>query len=168
MAKRVLNESITYQGSNVRMTIKAEPITFELDPIVVGEEPAHAMRDAIADGIRAITASASTATQVYRDKARKAVARGAAWATERYEGRAAPTGSRLFNASGELANGVQLQRTAQGYEVTAPHLDPHGGDAASMVERLRSLVAALRDPFSDPRVMAAVEKALAKVATVTR
>jgi hypothetical protein len=52
MTKEILDESGTREIGGSTVTIKAEPLEFELDPHVLGAEPAQAIADSVSRGIR--------------------------------------------------------------------------------------------------------------------
>lgn len=173
----VINEGLTERqrttgaGTKSRYTIevKSEPILHELNEEQLGKGPAEAIAEAIRNGIKSITEFAKPTTLRQRDAAKRALERGAAWAKRRYAGgrtgQKAPSGSvRLFNDSGRLADGVVAQQNvsegAWTINVTANRLDPSTfksrEDFVSMVDRLRSMVPAMRDPTAVPAVREAI------------
>lgn len=170
MEKRItINESFSGPG----FTVKAEPIEHVFDDDKLGEGPAKALAKLVSEQIKAITETASGATIAARERGRRALARGAGWAVERYRGRA-PTGSRrLFNDSGTFADLVAQLAAGVWQVVTAGNrLDqPRFGDAADfadMMRRLRELVPALRAPLEQPEVRKAVETEVAAMIKVGR
>lgn len=169
-----INESFEAKGAHSSVTVKAEPIEHTFDEDALGKGPAQAIAQAIRDGIKAITQQASAATIVKRREAAKALARGAAWAVERYRGRP-PTGSTaLFNDSGRLADIVVSLVSGEWMIATQPdRLNPQKLDEGAtgvqrMIERLRELVPALRDPLADGRVRRAIEDAARSIIRVRR
>jgi hypothetical protein len=154
----VIDESTTIHTDRVRITFTAEPLEVELDAAAIVSGPARALRDAIAEGIRAIAVSIAPATKVYREKAARALKRGAPWAVARFGTRTPGASDRLFNDSGALADSLSVDQDGKGYDVgTTRDLEPPG--AGSLYERLIQLVPALRDPFSSSRVNRALESA---------
>jgi hypothetical protein len=114
-----------------------------MSEVTLGEGPAHAIAAAIARGIRSITEAASPATQRRR----------------RGEGRAGP---HLFNDTGRLAAGIDAVASGDEWRV-APPPDRLTGDPSTvgrLVERLRELVPALRQPLDEPAVRRAIEQTL--------
>ncbi len=91
---------------------------------------------------------------LYREKARKAFARGARWALDRYDSPPG-IGDTMFNDSGALANDVEVAATGDSYQISVPgRLQAEGG--GDLTEQLAELVPALDDPFSDAGVADAV------------
>lgn len=160
MVERIrINEPRTVVAGKVTVTTRSRPIEHVFDEPALGESVARAIRDAIAEGIRAISQVATPATLKFRAAARRAVARGAPWAEARYPGGREPAESdRLFNDSGELAGDLQLEQANGAWQVAAPadRGDPPGSSATSMFERLRALVPALANPLDHPKVQAAI------------
>lgn len=167
----------TGNGTKSRYTfsIKSEPIFVNLDPFALGAGPAAAIRDEISNGIKNISEVASPATLLKRKYAANAMEKGSRWAMKRYGGgRTGPTppnqSDRLFNDSGRLAGGVFVRQNTQEkswtVNVPANRLDPstfkNQASFVGMVERLRSLVPALRDPFT-PKVDEAIRVAVTEV-----
>lgn len=163
-----INRSRTISAGRVTIEVLGDPIEHNLDELELGAGVAAAIRDAITAGIRGISTAVAPATLVYREKARRAVERGAAWALDRYAGGGTPgSGSTLFNDSEELAAGVAVRATVDGYEVTVPSdrlaAELPGSAPGSVIGRLVASVQALRDPFSVSTVMAAVEASWSKL-----
>lgn len=160
-----INEPRTVRAGRFEINVRSRPLEFNLDPIAIAEGPARALRDAIAAGIRAITQSVAPATLRYRAEARRALARGAGWALERFGRSGAPDGDRLFQGSGELAAHLEVRGSGDGFQIVAPsdRLDAPGTTAAALLERLAELVPALRDPFSNETLRAAIAEAWASV-----
>ena len=171
MAKIRLNEPRSVRAGGVSIETTGDVI--ELDTSVdLVSGAATALRDAIAAGIRGISASVSPATLVYREKAKRAFERGAAWAVARYGGGREPgSSSRLFNDSGELAAGIGVTVGPDGASVTVPADrlgDLPGAPPGSTLERLRTLVPALAAPLDVPGVREAIAAAWARLVTLTR
>lgn len=169
-----LDESRRATPGRASVEVVADELVHDFDEMAIGHEPALAIRDAIREGIQGIGQRASAATVEYRERARAALARGAAWAVKRYAGRRPGQSDRLFNDSGALAD-LEVEQGRDGaWDVVAPpnrDATPEtftGGAFAEMLERLRRLVPALRDPLSDPRVVRAIEASAARVVRVRR
>lgn len=172
--KITINESFEARGEYTSVSCKAEPIEHTFDAAKLGEGPARAIAKTISDGIKAITASASSATVKRRASARAALARGATWAVERYSGGApgAASSSRLFNDSGALAHITATLGAGADWAIAtvSNRLDPStldGGAAAlaELLERLVELVPALRDPLSVASVQDAIEQTWSQIFT---
>lgn len=164
MATKTIDSSRTTSAGRFGMTVRAQPLTVELDPMVLAAGAAAALRDAIAAGIRNITQTVAPATMVYREKARKAFARGARWALDRYDS-APGIGDAMFNDSGELASDVELAAGDGSYQISVPgRLQAEGG--GDLTEQLADLVPVLQDPFSDAGVADAADEAANMMVTV--
>ncbi len=165
----------TSNGTKSRYTlsVSSEPVFHRFDPTKLGEGPALAIRAAIADGIKAISTSASPGTILRRKSAERAIERGAPHAVRRYSG--GRTGSttpgrsdKLFNDSLRLVEGLFVrQNPAENnwtINVPANRLDPstfkERSDFIAMVDRLRDLVPALRNPLSLPAVKRAIDASI--------
>jgi hypothetical protein len=163
-----INQSRTINAGRVTVEVLGDPIEHNLDELELGAGVAAALAAAIAAGIKGISQAVSPATLVYREKARRAVERGAAWALERYAGGGTPgSGSTLFNDSEELAAGVAVRAASDGYEITVPSdrlgADLPGSAPGSVIGRLVAAVQALRDPFSVSTVRSAIEASWSKL-----
>lgn len=146
--KITINAPPSVRAGRFRVEIESEPITHDFDEAALGEGPARAIAAAIAEGIRAITEPAAAATI----RARRA---------------AGILSTRLFNATGKLARGIDAIARGEAWSINAP-ADRLGGDreGAELLERLRELVGALRDPLGEPRVRAAIEASLERMIQV--
>jgi hypothetical protein len=164
MAIKTIDSSRTVNTGRFTMSVRAQPLNVELDPMVLAAGGAAALRDAIAAGIRNIAQTVAPATMVYREKARKAFARGARWALDRYDSPPG-IGDTMFNDSGELANDVELAAGDDSYEISVPgRLQAEGG--GDLTEQLAELVPVLDDPFSDTGVADAADEAANAMVTV--
>lgn len=170
-----LNETREVRGRNCSIETKDDGLEHTFDEAELAAGPAAAIRTAISDGIKAIREQASPATIARRKRAREALARGEAWAVERYAGRRPGATDRLFNDSGTLADGLKVVPQADGsMAITAPPnrgdnpTDFTGSEMSQMAQKLVELVPALKDPTADPKVRAAIEASAAKVVTVRR
>lgn len=168
----------TSAGTKSRYTVevKAEPLVHEFSEEKLGEGPATAIAQAIRDQIKAIGQIAKPATLLARQVGKRALERGARWATERYAGGRTgakpPSGAvRLFNDSGRLADSVVARQNPKErnwtVNVAANRLDPSTfksqADLVAMYERLRELVPALKDPLSVDTVVRAIERGIRDV-----
>jgi hypothetical protein len=145
--------------SRYTVTIAAEAIVHNFDPVALGMAPAQAIAKVIRDRIRDIAELAKPATIQRRQQAAKSLAAGSNFDRTRYTG--GRTGSkppnqtsRLFNDSGRLADGIHARPNLErGKEqlanwtinVPANRLNPSTGwnDASkfqAMVARLQTLV----------------------------
>jgi hypothetical protein len=156
---------------HVTISFKSEPIAVHLDPVALGRPVAVAIRDAISEGIKRIGEAASESTLYKRALASSAFTRGAAWAQRKYSGgrigpKAPNQTEKAFNDSGRLADGITVNPNPKegGFTLNAPvnRLDPSGFSSMAafnrMVERLISLVPALRAPLDEPSVKEAIER----------
>jgi hypothetical protein len=144
------------------VTIKSEPLLVNTNPRALSKGPATAMAELLKQRIKDITAQAAPATIAARQRAAKAVAAGASWATRRYSGgrlgvKAPGQSDRLFNDSGRFADSIAVGATGSGWtiNVAANRLDPStldGGQAGlvKVMERLRQYV----PEWGDARMMA--------------
>lgn len=145
MTKVRIGQSFEARGAHSSVSCTAEGIEVELDEMTLAQRPARALLEAIVTGIRAISEAAAPATLKRR-------------------ARAGITGSRLFNASGRLAEllGLRADTASKSYDITAPpdRLDLHtfGGELGKVIERLRELVPALRAPLDVPAFKNALEQ----------
>jgi hypothetical protein len=120
------DESRVTRAGVVTVTVTAQPLEVELDEQVLAQKPAEAVAQAIGDGIKGITEMARSGKH------------------------------RLFNRTGELANGIEaLPWDGEGYPIAAP--DGYLQDPA-LLERLVALVPVITDPTADPKVVAAIEQ----------
>lgn len=161
-----INDSRTISVDGVRIDVRGQPIDHDFDHLgELGAAPARAILEAIVAGIRAIATPASPATLRFRAAAAVALAKGKAWAVERYGTRAPATSSELYNDSGELAGGMAVQPNGDTWEVSAPgdRFTAGGTTPASLYERLAALVPALPDPLSVQAVQDAIAATWAKI-----
>lgn len=156
--RRTIDESTTIRAGKVTVTVEADPLEHNFDKAALAEGPAEAMRQAFRDGIRSITEAASPATQKQRAVARRAYDRNKPWAIERYGPHPPGKTDRLFNDSGGLADGLQLERNGDAFNITAEHMDVPG-----MTDRLADLVPAIANPLEVPAVNAAIAKSWSKI-----
>lgn len=165
----------TGRGTKSRFTIsvRTDPLIFNLSEISLGKKPALALQQAIQEGIRAIGEVASESTRLKRSYAASALAGGSRWAVRRYSGGRIGTtlpnqSDRLFNDSGRFARGIFARQNPQEnswtINVPANRLDPSTFPDQSrflgMVEKLRSLVPAFGAPLSQPSVKRAIGETL--------
>lgn len=174
MIKRVtINEPFVAQAKHTSVTCTTDRIEHTFDDRELGEGPARALARVIADGIREIAVAADRATIERRARARAGVARGVRSDVERYGTKPpAPGATRLFNASGRLAE-LAVRFASSAWEIVAPgdRLDGEtfgASDFQRMVTRLRELVPALRAPLEQREVRAAISKTLADIVKVVR
>jgi hypothetical protein len=165
MATKIIDSSQVIQAGSVTVTVRAQPLRVELDPMALAGGAAAALGAAIAAGIRGITQTVAPATRVFREKARKAFARGAPWALARYS--ATPgAGDAMFNDSGELAGDVQVDAGADGFEISLPGDRLQAAGGGDLTEQLAELVPVIDDPFSDDTVSDASDDAANTMITV--
>lgn len=156
-------------GKHYTTEVETEELELERNPTTLAAPVAAAIAAVIAEGIRGITAKVSASTKDARAVASRAAARGKAWASERYGTHRPNQTDRMFNDSGELADGIVAAPSddhARGaFDVNAPanRFGPDVSAARRMFERLAELVPALRDPTIAPKVAAALETAAARV-----
>lgn len=152
MSRRItINEGFKHQSSHTSIEQTGDPIVHTFDERELGEGPARALSKAIAEGIRAISATATKATL-----ARRGRAHGGTLATH------APGSPRLFNSTGRLA-GLAVRYASGAWEVVAPadRLQKWtAANAARAFERLRALVPALGKPLEHRAVVEAIEESV--------
>ena len=102
--------------------VESDTVDFELDSVKLAQPIADAMRDAIADGIRAIT-------ETSRDGKHK-----------------------LFNRTGALVEGLRVERDGDAFVILPPSDHFTGPNAAALLTKLVDLVPAIADPLSSQRV----------------
>lgn len=85
-----LDESSSSTSGGTSATTIAQPLEHDFDPVALGDGPAHAIRDAVADGIRAITEMSKDGKH------------------------------RLFNRTGHLVDGVEIGVDGDTYAIVAP------------------------------------------------
>lgn len=142
MAVRI-DESGQYRDGRATVTVEAEPMDIDADARRIGEEVAAAMAHSIAEGIRACTVPASPGT-IRRRKA-EGISSTSKW-----------------NATGELANSLDVQRRGDEFSVVAPSdrlQDP------GMLEALAADVPAVADPLT-PKVEAAIDHAASGIVKI--
>lgn len=129
-----INESREINRGGVSVRVVAEPLVHHFDAAELGRGPAEAIRKAIVDGIAAIGEPIADATRARRQRAGV----GGRW---------------LFVASGRLLSGIAAELRGETWTIAAPpdrltSSSVSGGAAAlaTMLERLRDLVPAIRDP----------------------
>lgn len=170
--KITLNKSFEIRAANASVTVTSEPIEHVFDPASLGKGPATTIAELIAEQLAGITELAKDSTIRKREIARRALARGPAWAVERYRTRS-PSGSRrLFVDSGRLGE-LALKLVGDAWHVLAPsdRLDGEtfkGDELERMIERLRALVPALRAPLEQPEVRAAIAATIPEIIRVRR
>lgn len=160
--------------------IQSEGLLHDFDENMLGAKPAEAIRDAITNGIKAITEIAAPATLAKRQAAAKAFSAGKAWALRQYSGgRTGPTPPnqtpRAFNDSGRLAGGIFVRQnpTDKTYtvNVTANRFDPADfgpGRFQAMLDKLRSLVPVIGDGqrlLADDKVRTAINESIRDLIT---
>ena len=165
----------TSTGTKSRYTfeIDAQPILHNLSQEKLGDGPAHAIAKALTAQIKNIADVAALATREKRERGKRALAAGAAWAVKRYSGgrtgTKAPSGSvRYANDSGRLAEGVFVRQNPEEtnwtINVPANRLDPStfGSYPAFLawVARLRSHVPVLANPLGVAEVRQAIRNSV--------
>jgi hypothetical protein len=139
MAKLTLDESLKVDAGHVGVIVEAEALEIETDELALLEGTADASSRAIAADIRAITAPVAESTRRRADH----------------------PGTRLFNNTGALANGIEAVESGGAIEVRAP-ADRLEDDAVA--SRLVELVDSIRDPLAAPAVDRALEQAVDDIA----
>ena len=159
--------------------IESQPLLHHFDEHMLGAEPAQAIKEALIEAIKGITAQASAATIRRREQAARALERGARWATKRYSGGRTGTkppnqSDRLFNDSGRFAEGLHVQqnKTDRTFTVNVPvnrlNREQFGRGFDAMIQKLRDLVPALADMrklLDDPRVSEAIDRSIDNLIT---
>lgn len=167
----VLNQPLRKHESKsgkVRFSIslKSEPIIFNLNPKDLGNQVAEAMAKELRTRVESISVSASPATIKARESAAKALAANKPWAVKRYSG--GKTGltppnqsHRAFNDSGRFAKGIVAQAAPGKWRINVPanRLDPATGNVDRIWARLIELVPA----FGDTRLLLDSEEVRAGV-----
>ena len=153
-------KSSTSKSGKQRFHIKveAETLAFDLSTARLAKPIADAIAHHIREKIRAISTTASPATQAARKVAAKAFAEGKQWAMKRYSGgrmgpRAPNQSDRMFNDSGRFIESIVAQPASDGtyrINVAGNRLDPDtasGGAAAvgRIWARLVQLVPEIQD-----------------------
>jgi hypothetical protein len=139
MSKVVINEPYKVAGQHLSVTVESSPIEVETDELELVRGPARAARDAIAADIRAIAAPVSKSTARRPDH----------------------VGSKLFNNTGHLANGLRVEEVHGGLAIVPPADRLQDERVRS---RLTELVSSIRDPR--PRIQKALEDAAASVVRI--
>jgi hypothetical protein len=148
-------------------TIIEQELEYDFSDATLVDPVAAAIRDAIAAGIRALSAPAAAATIKARDVAARALGRGAGWARDRYTDGAPGATRRAWNDSGELARDLDVTHLGGGAAaVSAPPNRFQGARGAELFARLVDVVPVLRDTLTDPLVVAAIERAAAAMVRV--
>lgn len=167
----------TSRGTKDRftVTIKAEPVIVNLDPILLGKEPALRIAKKIASRIRDIGAVAAPATIKRRKAALESATPGRRYTGGRMGFMNPGQTARLFNDSGRLAAGIfaRANRKEANWTINVPanRFDPttfNGGLPAIllMIERLSAYVPELKNPallLEDPEFRAAVKRGLKNI-----
>ncbi len=185
--KRTSSRTTLYSSGRVRsssrdrmtMTIKSEPLVFNLDPKALGASVTGPIAEVLRERVSMISSPASEGTLRYRDRALKAFVQGKRWAVKRYSGgkigSIPPARSNsLFNDSGRFARGIAVGATKDGFVVNVPanRLDPTTTDGDAGViriwQKLVALVPELASPemlMNDLRVRRGIEQGVAGVIT---
>ena len=142
MPKLALDES----RSTKDVTIKADPIEVDLDPVELGKGPAEAIAKAIGDGIRGCDLPAKPGTIKRRQ------AQGI-------------TSQNKWNATGRLAESIAAARDGDGYVIGVGAAD-RLQDPQMLAELARD-IPEIRDPVT-PEVEQAIEKTAESIVTVRR
>lgn len=147
--KITINKSYSTRGKNVSINVKAQPIEHHFDDREAARTPAKAIAKMVEERIRHLNKRAAPKTIAKR----------------RRKGR---TGTKLFNDTGKLADGITMDENAGVFETRAPEgrLSP---DQPFILERLLQLINI--DPESimrDPKVRAAVEETVREMIEVKR
>lgn len=155
----VLNEGFESRTSasgkqRVVITVKSEPLIFNMDPKAVGRPIAAAIVHHLREKIKGITASAAPATLKAREVAARAFAAGRPWAMKRYAG--GRTGStppnqttRALNDSGRMANSITGSASSDGawrINVAANRLSAETGSIERIIRRIGDLVPEIARP----------------------
>jgi len=131
-------------GQTVSIRVKSEPLVHTFDEDELARGPAEAIRDVVADQIRAIDENAAQSTIAKR----------------RREGR---TGTRLFNDSGKLADELKVVKSGDTFE-TRVGPSRLTGATRDLVSRLFELVKiGSRDLMKDKTVREEVAKGKRKI-----
>lgn len=135
MTRKVrVNESQTINQGNVSITVAAEPLEIEVDPVELGRGPANAIARSVSQGIRDVDIQASPGT------VRRRRAHGIA-------------STQKWNATGKLAASIRAERDGQGYAIVAA---PDRLQDPAIAEQIVADVRAIADPMT-PEVERAIE-----------
>ena len=155
----VINEGYESRTSKtgkqrVVITVKSEPILFNLDPKALGQPVAQAIVNYLRQRITSITAIAPPNTLRARATAERALRAGKQWAVKRYSG--GRTGAmppnqsnRALNDSGRLAKSITGSASSDGawrINVAANRLDASTGAIDRILRRLNELVPEIQNP----------------------
>lgn len=156
----------------VTMTVKSEPITYNISPAALLTNAAVALASQIRQQTEDIQAKVKPSTAKARETAERAYAAGKSWAVRRYSGgRMGATPPRFgeqrqFNHSGRLAKSIvaRYQEKAREFYINyaanrwrvEDFRSPAHMDAA--VQRWISLVPVLQDPGADIEVQRAFQR----------
>ncbi len=155
----VLNEGFESRTSasgkqRVVITVKSEPLIFNMDPKAIGRPIALAIVHHLREKIKGITATAAPATLKARRVAERAFAAGKPWAMKRYAG--GKTGStppnqtdRALNDSGRFANSITGNASSDGawrINVAANRLSAETGSIDRILRRVSELVPEIARP----------------------
>lgn len=144
MSKKLrIDESTTVKQGSATITVQAEPIEIEVDPLELGKKPAEALARAIARGIQ-------SAPQASPGTLRQRRAKGI-------------SGTQKWNATGHLAASIRAERDGNGYAVVAP-ADRLQDD--ELLEKLIADVPQVDEP--GPELDAAIEQVADEMFTTRR
>lgn len=156
------------------VTVKAEGVAINLDPIALGAPVAQAIAHHLREKMQAITATASPATLRARKAAEMAIQAGKSWAVKRYGGgkmgNMAPNQSdKLFNDSGRFLKSIVASASKDGVwriNVAANRLDAKTAtDGAAGVQRIWARLLELVPEFADMgKIMQSSDVVRARVA----
>jgi len=96
-----IDETMQVSAGGASVTVKADPLEIELDPIALGRGPADAIAETISEAIASSEVPASPGTIAKRK-------------------RQGITSTRKWNATGELARGIRSDVNGQGFDIHAP------------------------------------------------
>lgn len=162
LRERIRTNRAGVSKSKFTIEVSGDSIGIGLDPKAYGSPVAAAIAELFKERIRSIASMAAPATVAAREAAKKALARGEAWATKRYGGgkmgtREPAQSDRLFNDSGRFAEsivvGSQPNDANFTINVAANRLSPGtlNGNALGALERIWQRLVQLVPEFGDPK-----------------
>jgi hypothetical protein len=146
MSKKIrIDESTSVGTKSASVTITAEPLEIEIDPLVLALGPAEAIANSIRVGIQ------NSGEQVSEGTARQRKARGIAGRTK-------------WNATGELARGIRAEQDGRGYSIVAP---PGRLQDDEVAQKLVEDIEEIAEPVTRT-VEAAIEKTANEMISIRR
>jgi len=169
----IINEGYEIRKDRVVITVTAEPIAVNCDPVSLGAGPAKAIAFHLAERVRGLTATAAAATLEYRRKAAKAFAAGAPWAQKRYAGgrmgaKPPNQSDRAFNDSGRLADSIVARGSSDGKWRVNVAANRFKSDTSRGFEFIWAKLTSLIPEFGNPAELLNQELVKASIAKAQR